>query len=66
MGAYSSSFITDPKSSVAVASFSHPSKPNWITAHAIATECMPENFFLSFTARPYLKYFFFLLNSKLS
>ncbi|GFN74764.1 ankyrin-3 [Plakobranchus ocellatus] len=38
MGAYSSSFIANPKSNVAVSSFSHPSKPNWITAHAIATE----------------------------
>lgn len=38
MGAYSSSFVTNPKSNIAVSSFSHPSKPNWITAHAIASE----------------------------
>ncbi|RUS80047.1 hypothetical protein EGW08_012164 [Elysia chlorotica] len=38
MGAYSSSFVTNPKSDIAVASISHPSQPNWITAHAIATE----------------------------
>ncbi|XP_005108101.2 ankyrin-3 [Aplysia californica] len=38
MGVYSSSFVVDPKSDVAVSGFSHPSKPNWITAHAVSTE----------------------------
>jgi len=38
MGVYSSSFVADNKSELAVSSFSHPSKPNWITAHAVATE----------------------------
>ncbi|PVD38938.1 hypothetical protein C0Q70_01563 [Pomacea canaliculata] len=38
MGVYSSSFVINPQSSSAVSSYSHPSKANWITAHAIATE----------------------------
>jgi len=38
MGVYSSSFVVDTKSDVAVSSFSHPSKPNWITAHAVSSE----------------------------
>ncbi|KAL8568865.1 hypothetical protein ACOMHN_009685 [Nucella lapillus] len=38
MGVYSSSFVVNPQDSNAVSSYSHPSKPNWITAHAISTE----------------------------
>ncbi|XP_076458628.1 uncharacterized protein LOC143292324 [Babylonia areolata] len=38
MGVYSSSFVVSPQDSNAVSSYSHPSKPNWITAHAISTE----------------------------
>uniref|UniRef100_A0A0B6ZKR0 Death domain-containing protein n=1 Tax=Arion vulgaris TaxID=1028688 RepID=A0A0B6ZKR0_9EUPU len=38
MGVYSSSFVIEPESEVAVSGFSHPSKPSWITAHAISTE----------------------------
>lgn len=39
MGAYGSSFVTEPTSEVAVSGFSHPSKPNWIMVHAVSTEC---------------------------
>lgn len=38
MGVYSSAFAVDPQSSSAVSSYSHPSKANWITSHAIVTE----------------------------
>ncbi|BFZ02870.1 hypothetical protein BsWGS_05908 [Bradybaena similaris] len=38
MGVYNSRFVIEPNSEVAVSGFSHPSKPNWITAHAISTE----------------------------
>ncbi|KAK7506169.1 hypothetical protein BaRGS_00002281 [Batillaria attramentaria] len=38
MGVYSSSFVISPQNSSAVSKYSHPSKANWITAHAIATE----------------------------
>ncbi|XP_059141601.1 ankyrin-3-like isoform X2 [Physella acuta] len=38
MGVYSSSFVIEPSSELAVCGFSHPSKANWVTAHAIATE----------------------------
>ncbi|CAL1528833.1 unnamed protein product [Lymnaea stagnalis] len=38
MGVYSSSFVMEPTSEMAVANISHPTKPNWITAHAISTE----------------------------
>ncbi|KAK7113198.1 uncharacterized protein [Littorina saxatilis] len=38
MGVYSSSFVVTPQSSNAVSGYSHPSKANWITAHAISTE----------------------------
>uniref|UniRef100_A0A2C9M209 Death domain-containing protein n=1 Tax=Biomphalaria glabrata TaxID=6526 RepID=A0A2C9M209_BIOGL len=38
MGVYSSSFVIEPNSEMAVSGYSYPSKANWITAHAISTE----------------------------
>ncbi|KAH9520024.1 hypothetical protein Btru_071494 [Bulinus truncatus] len=38
MGVYSSSFVIEPNSEVAVSGYAHPSKANWITAHAVSTE----------------------------
>jgi len=37
MGQYASIFITPANK--AVSKITHPKKPNWITAHAIASEC---------------------------
>ncbi|XP_046359618.1 uncharacterized protein LOC124137388 [Haliotis rufescens] len=38
MGGFNTHFVVDSNSQTAVGGFSHPNKPNWITAHAIATE----------------------------